>query len=128
MVYSRNLVVVALCGVLVGVLASIGTMQYAQVIAYGGVNPNTAQTEPGIEKQAPSCINPRSIMQNLFSGFSKQRPCPLVSEENAQNATEEMHGAPTVVEPTSEECAKTTNARRRAVCNSGNSLTNETNR
>lgn len=125
MVYSRNLVVVALCGVLVGVLASIGTMQYAQVIAYGGVNPNTAQTEPGIEKQAPSCINPRSIMQNLFSGLSKQRPCPTVSEQKTQDTTG-MHGAPTVVEPTSEECAKTTNARRRAACNSGNGLTNET--
>ncbi|MDD4287767.1 MAG: hypothetical protein PHO20_03675 [Candidatus Peribacteraceae bacterium] len=127
MVYSRNLVVVALCGVLIGALASIGTMQYAQVIAYSGVNPNTAQTEPGIEKQVKSCVNPRSIMQNLFSGLSKQRPCPTVSGQETQD-TEEMHGAPTVVEPINEDCAKTANARRRAACNAGTRLTNETNR
>ncbi|MFH0851425.1 MAG: hypothetical protein V1876_01620 [Candidatus Peregrinibacteria bacterium] len=126
MVYNRNLLVVALCGVLVGVLASIGTMQYAQVIAYGGMNPNTAQTGPGIEKQAPTCMNPRSIMQNLFSGFTKQRPCPLVQEEPAP--TQEMHGAPAIVEPVNEDCAGTLNARRRAACNEGNRLINETNR
>ncbi|MDD5103580.1 MAG: hypothetical protein PHX93_04225 [Candidatus Peribacteraceae bacterium] len=126
MVYSRNLLVVALCGVLVGAIASIGTMQYAQIVAFSGVNPNTAQTEPGIQKQSPTCINPRSIMQNLFSGFTKQRPCPLVQEE--PTPAQEMHGAAAIVEPASEDCAETANARRRAACNEGKSLTNETSR
>lgn len=127
MVYSRNTIVIALCAVLVGALASIGTMQYAQVIAYSGMNPNTAQSEPGIEKRAPTCVNPRSIMENLFSGFTKQRPCPVVQEQKPATAPQ-MHGAPTVIEPVNENCAQTTNARRRAACNAGTRLINETNR
>ncbi|MDD5040792.1 MAG: hypothetical protein PHX87_06345 [Candidatus Peribacteraceae bacterium] len=127
MVYNRNLLVVALCGVLVSVIAGIGAMQYAQVIAFSGMNPNTAQTEPGIEKQERTCVNPRSIMENLFSGFTKQRPCPVVQEQKPQ-AAQEMHAAPPVVEPVSEDCAETTNARRRAACNAGTRLINETNR
>ncbi|MDO8468469.1 MAG: hypothetical protein Q7S29_01805 [Candidatus Peribacter sp.] len=128
MVYNRNLVVVALCGLLVGAVASIGAMQYAQVVAYSGMNPNTAQTAPGIEKQVRTCVNPRSIMENLFSGLTKQRPCPVVQKEQKQETTQEMHGAPTIVEPASEDCAGTANARRRAACNAGTRLMNETNR
>lgn len=114
MVYSRNLIVIALIGVLVGVLASIGTLQYAQVIAFSGMNPNAAQQEQGISKQVRSCVNPRSIMESLFSGLSKQRPCPDVQEEGT---IQEMHGAPTVIEPEDEECAAITNPKRRAACN-----------
>lgn len=129
MVYNRNLIVVALCGLLVGAVASIGAMQYAQVIAFSGVNPNTAQTEPGIEKQVRTCINPRSIMLNLFSGQNKQRPCPVVQNEQQQQDTAQvMHGAPTIVDPVNEDCAETNNARRRAACNAGTRLINETNR
>ncbi|OIO53894.1 hypothetical protein AUJ46_04090 [Candidatus Peregrinibacteria bacterium CG1_02_54_53] len=124
MTYSRNTAVVALCGLLVGALASIGTAQYAQVVAFSGANPNAMQQERGITKKAPSCVNPRSIMQNLFSGFSKQRPCPVVKEE----AEDVLHGAPTLIEPLNEDCAQTENARRRAACNAGLRLTNETNR
>jgi len=127
MVYNRNLVVVALCGLLVSALASIGAMQYAQVVAYSGVNPNTAQTEPGVEKQVRTCVNPRSIMLNLFSGQNKQRPCPVVQEQE-ESTTQVMHGAPTVVEPANEDCAGTANARRRAACNAGTRIINETNR
>lgn len=127
MVYSRNLLVVALCGVLVGALASIGTMQYAQVVAFSGANPNAAQEQTGIEKISPTCINPRSIMFNLFTGLSKQRPCPAVSEDEPE--TEQgLHGAPVIIEPVRDECAQTTNARRRAACNAGLRLINETNR
>ncbi|ALM09666.1 MAG TPA: hypothetical protein DEB30_00750 [Candidatus Peribacter riflensis] len=124
MVYSRNLVVVSLLSVLVGALAGIGTMQYAQVMAYGGVDPNAAKNLT-IKKQVRTCINPRSIVQNLFWGTSKERPCPVVKSAETDPV---LHGAPTVVEPVSDDCAQTGNARRRAACNSGEDLTNETNR
>lgn len=126
MTYSRNLTVIALCGVLVSALASIGILQYAQIVSFGAMDPNTAQNGPGIEKRASTCINPRSIMQNLFSGISKQRPCPSVEEEE-QAGVEEMHAAPPVNEPINAECAGTTNARRRAACNAGTRIMNETN-
>jgi len=121
MVYHRNLIVIALCGLLVGVLATIGTMQYAQVIAYSGMDPNTVREQPGITRQARTCLNSRSIMENLFSGLTKQRPCPEVQEAPAQ----EMHAAPTVVEPESEDCTGITNAKRRAACNGRVHLRNQ---
>lgn len=127
MTYSKNLVVVSLLGVLVGTLASIGTLQYAQVVAFSGMNPNAVQAEEGIQKQSPTCVNPRSIMENLFSGLSKQRPCPSVNRQASAPAPA-MHGAPSVIDPANEECAKTANPRRRAACNEGKRLTNETNR
>jgi len=122
MVYHRNLIVIALCGLLVGVLATIGTMQYAQVIAYSGMDPNTVREQPGIAKQARTCLNPRSIMENLFSGLTKQRPCPEVQEDAR---TESLHTAPTPVQPNSEDCAAITDIKRRAACNGRVHLRNQ---
>ncbi|MFH1444400.1 MAG: hypothetical protein ABIG34_03350 [Candidatus Peregrinibacteria bacterium] len=124
MTYSRNTIAVALCGLLVSALASIGTAQYAHIVAFSGANPNTVRQQQGIVKQASSCVNPRSIMDNLFSGFSKQRPCRSVTEETP----EQVHAAPTIIEAENEDCAQTSNSRRRAACNAGLRLTNETNR
>ncbi len=124
MVYNRNLMVIALCGLLVSVLAGIGTMQYAQVIAFSGMDPNTAQEQPGIAKQARTCLNPRSIMENLFSGLTKQRACPEAQQTTAGTAQQEMHAAP-VIEPANEDCAAITNPKSRAGCYGRVHLRNE---
>lgn len=112
MAYRKHVVVIALASALVGAMAGIGALQYAQVIVMGGMDPNVAQ-EVTLRKQTRTCVNPRSIMMNLFSGLSAARPCPVVNTTPAENS---LRGAPTVVEPEA-GCAETDNARRRAKCN-----------
>jgi hypothetical protein len=126
---SRNLVTIAVVGALVVAFAGIGTVQYAKLTAYSGSNPNSTQ---GTQKQAPTCTNPRSLIQNLINGTDAQRPCPSVSNEE-RPTQEQLHGAPTLVEPT-KGCEATSNSRRRVKCNEDlqegavQGLTNETNR
>lgn len=77
MVHNRNLVVIALLSALIGAVAGIGALQYAQVIAMSGADP-TAAKEIVLEKRSPTCVNPRSILLNLFNGTPTARPCPSV--------------------------------------------------
>jgi len=114
MVHNRNLVVIALASILVGAVAGIGALQYAQIVSMSGMNPSAAK-EVTLEKKAPTCVNPRSIMLNLITGKSIQRPCPTV-DTSAVPAENQMHGAPSVVEP-EKGCAATDNTRRRIKCN-----------
>gem|GEM_PF-2164040 len=113
MVHNRNLVVIALASVLIGALASIGTLQYAQIVSMSGMNPSAAK-EVSLEKKAPTCVNPRSIMLNLVTGKSIQRPCPTVDTSTPDS--DQTHGAPSVVEP-EKGCDATANTRRRIKCN-----------
>jgi hypothetical protein len=118
MAHSRNLVVIALVSILIGAFASIGALQYAEVVAYAGVNPNTADD---------AFLNPRTVTSALRWRRlgNMMRAIPV---KQAESPEQTYGAAPTVVEPTSDECTQTGNAKRRAACNAGTKLINETNR
>lgn len=74
MANRRNLVVIALASVLVGALAGIGTLQYAQIIAFGGMDPNTANE---------SFPNPRVSSFKLRWGYTGLVKTPVEPAEPA---------------------------------------------
>lgn len=114
MANRRNLVVIALASVLVGALAGIGTLQYAQVIAFGAMNPNTADE---------SLPNPRVSPFRLKWGYTGLVKTPVKTAE----PKEQMRGAaPDVVVP-KKGCEGLT-GQRLTKCNAGTIPANDTNR
>lgn len=110
----RNLVVIALASVLVGALAGIGTLQYAQVIAFGAMDPNVADE---------SFPNPRVSPFRLKWGYTGLVKTPVTPAE----PREQVRGAaPDIVTP-KKGCERLT-GQRLTKCNSGTIPTNETNR
>ena len=114
MANRRNLVVIALASVLVGAVASIGTLQYAQIIAFGAMDPNTANE---------SFPNPRVSLFKLKWGYTGLVKTPVKTAE----PKEQVRGAaPDIVTP-KKGCEGLT-GQRLTKCNAGTIPTNETDR
>lgn len=114
MANRRNLVVIALASVLVGALAGIGTLQYAQVIAFGAMNPNVA---------AESVPNPRVSLFKLKWGYTGIVKTPV---EPAEPVEQVRGAAPDIVTP--KKGCEGLSGQRLTKCNAGTIPANETNR
>lgn len=114
MANRRNLVVIALASVLVGALAGIGSLQYAQVIAFGAMNPNVADE---------SFPNPRVSLFKLRWGYTGIVKTPV---ETAAPQEQVRGGAPDIVVP--KKGCEGLKGQRLTKCNAGTIPANETNR
>ncbi|MDD5026220.1 MAG: hypothetical protein PHH13_02465 [Candidatus Peribacteraceae bacterium] len=72
---DNHLVVTALAGLIMGALLGAGTVQYAQVVAFSGVNPNTAATSDsaraGLSTRQRSYIDEYPLVPRYVNGTTQ---------------------------------------------------------
>lgn len=112
MEHRRNLLIIALAGIVVGTFASIGSLQYAQIVSFIGADPNVAQE---------SDLNARTSRVRIHSFWNSLRRTPV--ERSADD--EQTRGAATAL-PTVQPGCEGTTGQRLTKCNAGMKVMNET--
>lgn len=102
----QNLIVAAFISALIGALMGAGVIQYAQVLAYFGNDPEAARHVP-FTKQVDYYRNSRSIVKGTLEGTDILRTTPKEATDTAgsRHETAPVSDAP-------DYCAGTTHQRR----------------
>lgn len=112
MANQRNLLVIALASILVGAVAGIGALQYAEIVAFGAANPNVANE---------SVLNSRTSRVRIHSFWNILRQTPV---EQAEPEVPNYGAAPDV--PKAESGCEGLSGQRLTKCNAGDKVINET--
>jgi hypothetical protein len=114
--------------ILIGAFAGIGALQYAEVVAYTGVDPNTAAESTANPRQVNYYRSWHSIQRNLRLGVPAEMPEPRSTEgsENLRGAASNIVVPEPGCEGTSGQRLTKCNAEKKAGVR--NPLTNETSR
>ena len=73
MANRQNTIVAALAGIVVGTLLGAGSVQYGEIVAYSGMNPNFAKEAGGVLRNSGSSyINKRSINNDEGKKFLRR--------------------------------------------------------
>jgi len=112
MANRRNLLVIALASVLVGMVAGVGVLQYAEVVAFGGADPNVANE---------SVLNSRISRVRIHSFWNILRRTPV---ERADPEDQNYGAAPNL--PEAQPGCEGLTGQRLTKCNAGTKVMNET--
>ncbi len=110
----RNIIVIAIASVVVGLCAGVGSLQYAELVSDSGANPNVAKE---------SMLNMRTARVRIHSFWNTIRGTPV---ERA-TTTDQTHGAAKDL-PMAEPGCEGTTGQRLTKCNAGMKVLNETGR